>query len=145
MDIVCILKGAQFFVADLTRQLIVPTRFHFIQVSSYGNEANTSGTVNLQLSSVMDLQGCNVLLVEDILDTGITMEYLVSHLKQQRPESLKLCVLLDKTMRRRIEIQPDYSGFRIQDHFVIGYGLDFREFGRNLPYIAVLDPQEYRK
>ena len=73
VDIVCILKGALFFVADLTRQLIVPTRFHFIQVSSYGNEANTSGTVNLQLSSIMDLQGCNVLLVEDILDTGITM------------------------------------------------------------------------
>ncbi len=145
LDIVCILKGALFFAADLTRRIVVPSRFHFIQVSSYGNETNTSGTVTLQLSSIMNLRGCQVLLVEDILDTGITMEYLLSHLNQQQPQSLKLCVLLDKIERRRASVRPDYRGFEIPDRFVIGYGLDFREFGRNLPYIGVLDPEEYRK
>jgi hypoxanthine phosphoribosyltransferase len=145
VDIVCILKGALFFVADLTRRITVPARIHFIQVNSYGNETNTSGTVTVQLSSIMNLQGCEVLLVEDILDTGITMQYLFTHLQQQQPESLKLCVLLDKAERHRVAIRPDFCGFRIADHFVIGYGLDYREFGRNLPYIGVLDPEEYRK
>lgn len=145
LDIICVLKGAMFFVSDLSRQLTMPVRLHFLQVSSYGDEAESRGTVNLRFSSVSeDLVNRNVLLIEDILDTGITLDYLLRQLKEENPFSLRTCVLLDKPSRRRIDVRADYVGFVIEEHFVIGYGLDYQEFGRNLNYIAILDPGEYR-
>ena len=144
LDIICILKGSIVFLADLMRRLSIPVRIHFLHVSSYGDDAESSGTINLHFSSVTeDLKDRNVLIVEDILDTGITMDYLLKQLREEHPTSMKVCVLLDKPSRRKIELRSDYIGFEIEDHFVIGYGLDFRELGRNLPYIAELDPSEY--
>lgn len=146
LDIICVLKGAIIFVADLSRQLTMPVRLHFLQVSSYGDEAENRGTVNLRFSSVSeDLLNRNVLLIEDILDTGITLDYLLRQLKEENPFSLRTCVLLDKPARRRVDVRADYVGFVIEEHFVIGYGLDYQEFGRNLNYIAILDPAEYRE
>lgn len=143
LDIVCVLKGGFFFVSDLMRALNVPARLHFVAISSYRTNTTTSETVTLHFSSVDDLKGKDVLVVEDILDTGITLDYLVKYLGNQQPASTKICVLLDKPHRRRVDVRPDFTGFQISDHFVIGYGLDYRELGRNLKYIAILDPKEY--
>ena len=146
LDVICILKGSIIFAADLVRCLTMPLRIHFLQVSSYGDDVETSGTINLRFSSVTeDLLGRNVLIVEDILDTGITMDYLLKQLREENPESLKVCVLVDKPSRRKVGVRADYVGFEIEDHFVFGYGLDFQELGRNLRYIGLLDPSEYRK
>lgn len=146
LDVICILKGSIIFAADLVRRLNMPVRIHFLQVSSYGDDAESAGTINLRFSSITeDLLGRNVLIVEDILDTGITMDYLLKQLREENPESLKVSVLVDKPSRRKVGIRPDYVGFEIEDHFVIGYGLDYQELGRNLKYIAVLDPSEYQK
>jgi hypoxanthine phosphoribosyltransferase len=145
LDVVCVLKGAFFFVSDLLRKVTVPVRLHFVEISSYGAETTNSGTVSLHFSSIDDLKDKNILVVEDILDTGITLDYLLKHLGDQQPASMKVCVLLDKPERRRVDVRPDFVGFQIPDHFVIGYGLDYRELGRNLKYIAILDPKEYQK
>lgn len=145
LDIVCVLKGAMMFASDLVRELEMDVRMHFLQAISYSTGTESSETVNLHFTSVFDIRDCHVLLVEDILDTGITMDYLLKHLKENGPQSAKVCVLLDKPDRRKLNIQPDYVGFQIPDEFVIGYGLDYLEFGRNLKYIAVLDRSEYEK
>lgn len=145
LDVICVLKGSFIFVSDLIRRLDVPVRVHFLQVSSYGVGSESSGTVSIHFSSAINLQEKDVLVIEDILDTGITLDYLLKHLQEKNPRSIKLCVLLDKPERRKIDITPDYMGFQIPDEFVIGYGLDFQDLGRNLNYIAVLDPSEYRK
>ena len=146
LDVICILKGSIIFASDLVRLLTIPCRIHFLQVSSYGDDVESTGTVNLRFSSVTeDLVGRSVLIVEDILDTGITMDYLLKQLREESPESLKVCVLVDKPSRRKVGVKADFVGFEIEDHFVIGYGLDYQELGRNLRYIAVLDPSEYRK
>lgn len=145
VDVICILKGSLIFTSDLIRKLTIPVRLHFVQVSSYGDETESSGTVNLHFSSVSeDLKDRDVLLVEDVLDTGITLDYLIKQLKEELPATLKTCVLLDKPSRRKLNITADYVGFEIADNFVIGYGLDYRELGRNLRYIAELDPSECR-
>ena len=145
LDMICLLKGGIIFLSDLIRRLNVPLRIHFVHVSSYRGETESSGTVSLHFSSVSEeLHGKQILVVEDILDTGITLDYLVKQLREEQPESLKTCVLLDKPSRRRLNIKADYVGFEIEDHFVIGYGLDYRELGRNLRYIAELDPSECR-
>jgi hypoxanthine phosphoribosyltransferase len=145
LDVVCVLKGAFFFVSDLLRLLKVTTRLHFVEVSSYGPDTTNSGTVSLHFSSVNDLKDKDILVVEDILDTGITLDYLLKHLENHQPSSMRVCVLLDKPDRRRVDVRPNFVGFQIPDHFVIGYGLDYRELGRNLKYIAILDPKEYQK
>jgi hypoxanthine phosphoribosyltransferase len=145
LDIVCVLKGAVMFASDLIRHLKMDVRLHFLQAISYSTGTESSETVNLHFTSVFDIRDCHVLLVEDILDTGITMDYLVKHLIENGPESIKICVLLDKPDRRKVNIQPDYVGFQIPDEFVIGYGLDYQELGRNLQHIAVLDRSEYEK
>src|SRR5262249_5132655 len=116
-----------------------------VRVSSYDSGSESSGTVNLHFASAIDLRGRDVLLFEDILDTGITLDYLIKHLQEKNPRSLKICVLLDKPEKRKVDIQPDYVGFQIPDEYVIGYGLDYQELGRNLRYVAVLDPAEYRR
>jgi hypoxanthine phosphoribosyltransferase len=145
LDIVSVLKGAMVFTSDLLRQLEVDTRLHFLQTITYSGGTESSETVNLHYTSVFDIRGCNVLVIEDILDTGITLDYLVKHLKENNPETIKVCVLVDKPDRRKINIQPDYVGFQIPDEFVIGYGLDYLEYGRNLRYLGVLDRSEYKK
>ncbi len=145
LDIVCVLKGAVAFAGDLVRQLKMDVRLHFLQAIIYSTGTESSETVNLHFTSVFDIRDCHVLLVEDILDTGITLDYLLKHLKENAPQSIKVCVLLDKPDRRKLSIQPDFVGFEIPDEFVIGYGLDYLEFGRNLPYIGILDRSEYDK
>jgi hypoxanthine phosphoribosyltransferase len=137
LDILCILKGSFIFAADLIRHLDAPVRVHFVQVSSYSSTEST-GTVHFHFSSPSTLEDCDVLIIEDILDTGITLQFLKEHVSLQKPSSLKTCVLLDKPSKRKVEIQPDFRGFEIEDHFVVGYGLDLNELYRNLSYVAVL-------
>lgn len=145
LDIVSVLKGAMIFTSDLIRLLEMDVRIHFLQALSYSSGTESSETVNLHFTSVFDIRDCDVLLVEDILDTGITLDYLVKHLKENGPGSIRICVLLDKPDRRKLNIQADYVGFQIPDDFVIGYGLDYLEYGRQLKYIGVLDRSEYEK
>jgi hypoxanthine phosphoribosyltransferase len=137
IDLICILKGAVIFSCDLMRSLQMPVRMHFIQVSSYST-TQTSGAIDFHFSSPFDITDRDVLIVEDILDTGITLDYLIKHLREKNPRSIRICTLLDKPHRRRLQLQPDFVGFKIPDDFVIGYGLDYQEVGRNLRYIAVL-------
>lgn len=144
LDVVCVLKGATIFMADLIRKLNMPVRTHFVQVSTYGTGSESSGTVSLHFSTVADLLDRDVILLEDILDTGITLDYLLKHLKEKKPRSIQVCVLLDKPTKRKVNLQPHFRGFEIPDEFVIGYGLDYQELGRNLRFIAALDPSEYK-
>jgi len=138
LDVVCVLKGSLVFTADLIRRLTIPVRIHFLQVSSYGAALKSSGTVSFHLSSQSKLEHRHVLVLEDILDTGITFEFLLQHLEQLNPSSMKTCVLLNKSARRKVAVPVDYTGFEIEDHFVVGYGLDYNELYRNLPHVAVL-------
>lgn len=137
--VVGILKGSWVFLADLVRRLEIPVVIDFMTVSSYGPSTKSSGIVKIVLDLKCPLEDRDVLLVEDILDSGLTLSYLLNHLRLRRPRSLKLCVLMDKPERRRVEIVPDYVGFRIPDRFVVGYGADFRERYRNLPYIGYVE------
>lgn len=138
-----VLKGATIFLADLARQIQLDATFDFISVSSYGNARHQSGEVKLMKDADQSMEGKNIILVEDILDTGLTLTYLKTLLLARRPRSLKIAVLLDKVPRRMQPIHADYTGFEIPDDFVVGYGLDFAERYRNLPDICVLesDPQ----
>jgi hypoxanthine phosphoribosyltransferase len=137
IDVLIILKGSFVFAADLIRLLKAPVRVHFMMISSYAS-TESSGTVTFHFSSPSRLENCNVLILEDILDTGITLQFLLQHVSEQKPTSLRTCVLLNKPSRRRIDIRPDYVGFELEDHFVVGYGLDYQELYRSLPYIALL-------
>lgn len=141
--VVGILRGSFIFMADLVRQLALPVNLDFMSVSSYGAGTVSSGQVNIHLDLQEDIAGRDVLLVEDILDTGNTLSKLVAELQQRRPASLKLCVLLDKPDRRTRPIQADYVGFTIPDAFVVGCGLDYDQHYRQLPYIGVLKPSVY--
>jgi hypoxanthine phosphoribosyltransferase len=140
--LVGVLKGACLFLSDLARNISLDATFDFIGVSSYGSGKQTSGEVKLTKDVDTPLQGRNVIVVEDILDTGITMTYLTKVLQAAQPRSLKIAALLDKPSRRQKPIQADYFGFKIPDEFVIGYGMDFAERYRNLPDICVLEAQE---
>ncbi len=134
-----VLKGATIFLADLARQIKLDTTFDFIAVSSYGNARQQSGEVKMLKDVDRSVEGRNIILVEDILDTGLTLMYLLSMLQARRPKSLKVAALLDKVSRRTHPIRGDYVGFTIPDEFVVGYGLDFAERYRNLPDICVLE------
>lgn len=136
LTLVCILKGSTFFTVDLAKNMNKKLKVEFMQVSSYGTEKISSGKINLKLDIPDTIEGENLLIVEDIIDTGRTLSYLIKHLKQKNPASIKLCTLLDKPERREYDVKVDYVGFEIPDKFVIGYGLDDKEFCRNLPYIA---------
>ena len=136
LTLVCILKGSTIFTVDLAKKMNKKLKLEFMQVSSYGIEKVSSGKINLKLDLPDLLQGENLLIVEDIIDTGRTLSYLNKHLKQKNPASIKICTLLDKPERREYDVKVDYVGFQIPDKFVIGYGLDDKEFYRNLPYIA---------
>lgn len=141
--VVCVLKGALMFVADLTRAMDCSLGLDFMAVSSYGASTHSSGVVRILKDLETDIQDRHVLIVEDIIDSGLTLNYLVNNLRSRKPASLKICTLLDKPSRRRVDIRPDYCGFEIADKFVVGYGLDFNQKYRNLPYIGVLKPEAY--
>jgi len=137
--LVAVLKGAVIFLSDLIRNLTIPVEVDFIAVSSYGHATASSGVVRILKDLEQSIQGKDVLIVEDIVDTGLTLNYLVENLGSRQPGSLKVVTLLDKPDRRKVEFEPDYCGFIIPDRFVIGYGLDFGEDYRQLPDLRVLD------
>jgi hypoxanthine phosphoribosyltransferase len=135
-----VLKGAVFFMADLMRRLSVPCEIDFMAISSYGAATDSSGVVRILKDLDINIAGRHVLVVEDIIDSGLTLSYLVRNLEAREPESLEICALMTKPGRREIDVEVRYVGFEIPNRFVIGYGLDFAERYRNLPYVAVLHP-----
>lgn len=140
-----ILKGSVVFMADLIRVIKIPCRLDFMAVSSYGNNIKTSGVVKIVKDLDIALEGYDLLIVEDILDSGKTLSYLSEILLKRNPKSLKICTFLDKPERREANISADYTGKAVPDRFVVGYGLDYDERYRNLPYIGVLKPEVYEK
>jgi hypoxanthine phosphoribosyltransferase len=139
--LVGVLKGAVFFMADLMRHLSIPCEVDFMAISSYGASTDSSGVVRILKDLDINIDGRNVLVVEDIIDSGLTLSYLMRTLEARSPASLEVCTLLAKPTRREIDVPVRYTGFEIPNEFVIGYGLDYAERYRNLPYVAVLDPQ----
>jgi hypoxanthine phosphoribosyltransferase len=135
-----VLKGAVFFMSDLMRSLTVPCEIDFMAISSYGDSTDSSGVVRILKDLDINIEGRDVLVVEDIIDSGLTLSYLMRNLEAREPASLEICALLTKPERREIEVPVRYVGFEIPNRFVIGYGLDFAERYRNLPYVGVLDP-----
>lgn len=136
--VVVVLKGSAMFASDLLRELSISVEVDYIGTSSYGDATESSGHVRIVKDIGASLQGRHVIIIEDIVDTGLTLDYLLRTLNLREPASLKICALLDKPSRRRAEVPVDYIGFSIDDHFVIGYGLDYASRYRNLPYIGVL-------
>jgi hypoxanthine phosphoribosyltransferase len=144
LTLVSVLKGSLPFMADLMRSITVPVRIDLMEVSSYGGTSTeSSGLVRILKDLSASIADEHVLLVEDIIDTGLTLNYLVRYLRGKSPASLRICTLLDKPARRLVEIPVDYTGFTIDDRFVVGYGLDFGEFYRNLRFVGVLRPEVY--
>jgi len=141
--LVCVLKGASCFYVDLCRELKCNMFMDFISVSSYGSSAQSSGVVRLAKDMDSNISGRHVLIVEDIIDSGLTLKHLCQLFSARHPASIKTVTFLDKKERRRCDMKPDYYGFVIPDHFVVGYGLDYAEYYRNLPYIGVLKPEVY--
>jgi hypoxanthine phosphoribosyltransferase len=140
---VSILKGSVIFMADLMRRITIPARIDFMSVSSYGAGVKTSGVVKIIKDLDIPLEGFDLLIVEDILDSGLTLHYLIDILRSRNPRSVRICTLLDKPERRKTSVHPDYVGFVIPDAFVVGYGLDYAEKYRNLPFVGVLKPDVY--
>ena len=142
--LLCILKGSIVFMGDLMKKLTVPVEIDCMKVSSYGAGTVTTGTVNIHLDLIRpDLDKCDLLIIEDIIDSGVTLSYLTKYLKGKGAKSVRTCTLLDKPSRRKIDFVPDYCGTEIPDEFVIGYGLDYDEKYRALPYVGVLRPEIY--
>jgi hypoxanthine phosphoribosyltransferase len=143
--LICVLKGAVTFLADLMREITIPHEIDFMAISSYGASTESSGVVRILKDLDTNIEGRNVLIVEDITDTGRTLSYITRNLNTRRPKSVRVCTLLDKPSRREIDVELDYVGFEIPNKFVIGYGLDFAEIYRSLPYIGVLKKEKYDK
>ena len=141
--LVTVLKGAVVFLADLMRQIDVPAEIDFMVVSSYGSGVKSSGVVKSVKDLDVPLAGKDILIVEDILDSGLTLSYIKELLESRGPRSIRIATLLDKPSRRKVDLQADYIGFSVPDEFVIGYGLDYDEKYRNLPYIGILKPEVY--
>ena len=141
--LVTVLKGAVVFLADLMRQIDVPAEIDFMVVSSYGSGVKSSGVVKIVKDLGVPLAGKDILIVEDILDSGLTLSYIKELLESRGPRSIRIATLLDKPSRRKVDLQADYIGFSVPDEFVIGYGLDYDEKYRNLPYIGILKPEVY--
>ena len=135
-----VLRGSAFFLADLARAVAIPLEIDFVACSSYGRGTETSGTVAIAPQALTSLRDRDVLIVEDIVDTGLTLAALLRHLESFQPRSIAVCALLSKPARRRVPVALDYVGFEIPDHFVVGYGLDYAEGFRNLPFIGCLPP-----
>lgn len=143
--LVGILKGSVVFMSDLMKHITIPARIDFMSVSSYGSGVKSSGVVKIIKDLDNPIQGYDVLIVEDILDSGLTLHYIMDLLKSRNPNSIKICTLLDKPYSRKVDVKTDYCGFEIPDKFVIGYGLDYAEKYRNLPFVGVLKPEIYEK
>lgn len=139
VHLICVLKGAYTFLADLARTIEIPVTLDFLAVSSYGKNKTSSGEVQLTKDLDMSIAGRNVIVVEDIADTGLTLNYLLNLLRSRQPSTLKVAALLSKPSRREIEVSVDYIGFDVPDRFVVGYGLDDNQQYRQLPYVAVMD------
>jgi hypoxanthine phosphoribosyltransferase len=137
--LVGILKGAYAFYADLARAIRIPLAVDFIVVTSYGSKSKTSGKVKMVTDLTEDIAGRDVLLVEDIVDSGLTVQYLIKTLSKRKPKSIRICALLSKPERRQVDVPLHYVGFEIPNQYVVGYGLDYQQKYRNLPYLAVLD------
>jgi hypoxanthine phosphoribosyltransferase len=140
--LVGILKGAYAFYADLARAIRIPIRVDFLVVTSYGSGAKTSGKVKLVTELTENIKGKDVLLVEDIVDSGLTVQHLVKSLARKKPRSIRVCTLLSKPDRRVVDVHVEYVGFKIPNRYVVGYGLDYQQKYRNLPYLAVLDQMD---
>ena len=138
LKLICILKGSVFFTSELAKRITVPVLFDFMQVSSYGASTKSSGVVKIIKDLDEPIEGQDILVIEDVVDSGNTLSYLLQNLSHRHPASIKLCTLLDKPSRRVKEVQVDYTGFQIPDEFVVGYGLDYAQKYRNLPYIGIL-------
>ena len=142
--LVSVLKGSVIFMADLMRAIDTECEIDFMSISSYGNEFKTSGQVKIIKDLDRDIEGYDLLIIEDILDSGLTLSYLTKLLKARNPKSIRICTLLDKPARRKSDVVPDYRGFEIPDEFVFGYGLDYLQKYRNVPYIGILKPSMYK-
>ena len=142
VHLICILKGSVFFMCELAKRITVPVSMDFMSVSSYGDGTSSSGIVKIVKDLDETLEGKDVIIIEDIIDSGRTLYYLMDVLMQRRPKSMKLCTLLDKPDRRVKDVKVDYVGFAIPDEFVVGYGLDYAQKYRNLPYIGVVEGVE---
>ena len=142
IHLICILKGGAFFMCELAKHLTVPVSFDFMAVSSYGDGTKSSGVVRIAKDLDESIEGKDVLIVEDIIDSGRTLHYLLEVLEHRNPASMKLCTLLDKPERREMDVLVDYVGFTIPDEFVVGYGLDYAQLYRNLPFIGVVEGLE---
>jgi len=139
VHLICVLKGGSFFMCELAKRITVPVSFDFMSVSSYGSDTKSSGVVRIVKDLDEPIQGKDVIVIEDIVDSGRTLSYLMEMLRDRKPNSLRLCTLLDKPDRRVINVPVDYTGFQIPDEFVVGYGLDYDQKYRNLPYIGVVE------
>ncbi|WP_425447833.1 hypoxanthine phosphoribosyltransferase [Dethiothermospora halolimnae] len=138
-----VLKGSIMFMSDLAKNIDIPLTMDFMAVSSYGDSTESSGVVRINKDLDSSIEGKDVLIVEDIVDTGLTLNYLVDNLKSRGANSIKICSLLDKPERRRVNVNIDYIGFQVPDEFVVGYGIDYAQKYRNLPYIAILKEEAY--
>lgn len=143
--LVAVLKGSVIFMADLMRAITIPISIDFMSVSSYGAGVKSSGIVKIIKDLDHDISGYDVLIVEDILDSGLTLSYLTDILRQRKVNSIRIATLLDKPERRQVDIKPDYACFVVPDKFVVGYGLDYDQKYRNLPYVGVVKPEVYSK
>ncbi|WP_429162543.1 hypoxanthine phosphoribosyltransferase [Desulfitispora alkaliphila] len=141
--VVGILKGAFIFMGDLVRAIKIPIETDFMAVSSYGASSESSGVVRILMDLEKSIEGRHVLIVEDIVDTGLTLKYLIEALNSRKPASVKVCTFLDKPERRRVDVKAEYNGYEVPDEFLVGYGLDYNEKYRNLPYIGILKREVY--
>ncbi|GGG24831.1 hypoxanthine phosphoribosyltransferase [Paenibacillus abyssi] len=143
--VICVLKGAFIFMADLVKNVSIPLEIDFMAVSSYGQSTKSSGVVKIIKDLDVSVEGRDVLIVEDIIDSGLTLSYLIDVLERRNAKSVTVVTLFDKPARRTVELDADYTGFTLPDEFVVGYGLDYAEKYRNLPYIGILKPEVYTK
>ncbi len=141
VHIICILKGGVFFACELAKRITVPVSLDFMQVSSYGNQTKSTGVVRIKKDLDDTMEGKHVIIAEDIIDSGKTLHYLIPVLEQRNPASIKLCAMLNKPDRREVDVKIDYLGFDIPDEFVVGYGLDYAQKYRNLPFIGVVEAE----
>lgn len=142
VHLICVLRGSTFFTCELAKRITVPVTIDFMQVSSYGSQTLSSGKIKIIKELEDSIMGKNVIVIEDIIDTGRTLSYLLNMLQEKKPNALRLCTLLDKPERRVVDVDVDYTGFEIPDEFVVGYGLDYAQKYRNLPYIGIVEFDE---